>query len=55
MIPFSTVHTRDKIRGIIAKLEGQRSELKDVISGLRDTGQMSPQGVHDLSLDDHEK
>lgn len=47
--------TRAKVRDIIAKLEKQRSDLKEIISVLREISDLSPQGVPDLSLDDHEK
>jgi DNA-binding NtrC family response regulator len=49
------VPTRAKIRGIISKLEKQRSDLKEIISVLREISHLSPQGVADPSLDDHEK
>ena len=47
--------TKAKIRGIIAKLEKQRSELKDIISMLRNISDLTPQGAADLSLQQNEK
>jgi DNA-binding protein Fis len=49
------VPRRTKIRSIIAKLEKQRHELKEIVSVLREISDLSPQGVRDLSLNDHEK
>jgi len=47
--------SRAKIRGIIAKLEKQRRDLKEIITALREIRDLSPKGASDLSLNDHEK
>lgn len=46
---------RAKIKGIIAKLEKQRRDLKEIISVLREISDLGPKGVSDLSLNDNEK
>jgi DNA-binding NtrC family response regulator len=47
--------TKAKIRGIIAKLEKQRRDLKEIIVALREISDLTPRGGRDLSLNDHEK
>lgn len=47
--------TRAKIKSIVAKLEKQRRDLKEIIAALHEIYDLSPQGGADLSLDDHEK
>jgi DNA-binding protein Fis len=49
------VPTRARITGIIAKLEKQRRDLKQIITALREIGDLSPHNVSDLSLNDHEQ
>jgi DNA-binding NtrC family response regulator len=47
--------TRAKIRTVIAKLEKQRAELKDIITALRQVADAPNLPGAYLSLDDHEK
>jgi DNA-binding protein Fis len=47
--------TRAKIRSVIAKLEKQRKDLKEIISVLREVSDLNSGGVPDLSLNEHEK
>lgn len=47
--------TRAKIKGIVAKLEKQRRDLKTIIASLREISHLSPPGTPHLSLNDHEK
>jgi DNA-binding NtrC family response regulator len=47
--------TEAEIRGIIAKIEKQCRDLNEIVIALREIGDLSPQGVHDRSLNDHEK
>lgn len=47
--------SRREIRTIIATLEKQRAELKEIISALRQIADHPSGPVPDLSLNDHEK
>jgi len=49
------VPTQARIRGIIAKLEKQRRDLKEIIGALREISDLTPHGVRDLSLNNNEK